>query len=69
MLYAAIMGLAWLLDVPSYLLWLLPEPVNDRFDARIAGDEQGRSRLLMMTNFLNLWDTNDFVGALDAVTG
>jgi hypothetical protein len=69
MLYAALMGLAWLLDVPSYLLRLLPEPVNDRFDARIAGDEQARSRLLMMTNFLNLWDTNDFVGALDAVTG
>ncbi len=40
----------------------------DRFDPRIADDEQARSRLLMMTNFLNLWETNDFVGALDAVT-
>lgn len=66
-LYVAIMGLAWLLDVPSYLLRLLPEPVDDRFDARIADNEQARSRLLMMTNFLNLWETNDFVAALDAL--
>ena len=69
MLYVAIMGLAWLLDVPSYLLKLLPQRVADRFDPRIADDEQSRSRLLMMTNFLNLWETNDFVAALDAATG
>ena len=69
MLYAAIMGLAWLLDVPSYLLRLLPERVADRFDPQIADNEQARSRLLMMTNFLNLWETCDFVGALDAVAG
>ncbi|MGO4442043.1 hypothetical protein AB4Z42_01665 [Mycobacterium sp. 2YAF39] len=68
MLYAAIMGLAWLLDVPSYLLRLLPDRVEDRFDPQIADNEQARSRLLMMTNFLNLWETSDFVGALDAVT-
>ena len=55
------------LDVPSYLLKLLPVRVADRFDPRIVDDEQARSRLLMMTNFLNLWETNDFVGALDAV--
>ena len=61
------MGLAWLLDVPSYLSKLLPEPVSDRFDPRIAGDEQARSRLLMMTNFLNLWSTNDIAGALDGI--
>ncbi|MFI5508908.1 hypothetical protein ACIA48_15650 [Mycobacterium sp. NPDC051804] len=67
MLYVAIMGLAWLLDVPSYLLKVLPEPVADRFDARIAGSEQARSRLLMMTNFLNHWEANDFVRALDAL--
>jgi hypothetical protein len=67
MLYVAIMGLAWLLDVPSYLLRLLPAPVDDRFDARIADNEQARSRLLMMANFLNLWETNDFVATLDAL--
>ena len=67
MLYVAIMGLAWLLDVPSYLLRLLPEPVADRFDARIADNEQARGRLLMMTNFLNHWEANDFVGVLDSL--
>lgn len=67
MLYVALMGLAWLLDVPSYLLGLLPEPVADRFDPRISDNEQARSRLLMMTNFLNYWETNDFVGVLDAL--
>ena len=64
MLYVAVMGLAWLLDVPSYLLRLLPQQVTDRFDPRIADSEQARSRLLMMTNFLNLWETSDFVDAL-----
>ncbi|MGE2688960.1 hypothetical protein [Mycolicibacterium pulveris] len=67
LLYVAVMGLAWLLDVPSYLLKLLPEPVPDRFDARIADNEQARSRLLMMTNFLNLWSTNDMVGVLRGI--
>ena len=67
-LYVAIMGLAWLLEVPSYLLKLLPQRVADRFDPRIADNEQARSGLLMMTNFLNLWETSDFVSALDALT-
>ncbi|ODQ90622.1 hypothetical protein [Mycolicibacterium holsaticum] len=67
LLYVAVMGLAWLLDVPGYLLKLLPSSVPDRFDARIADDEQARSRLLMMTNFLNLWSRNDMVGVLDGI--
>ena len=62
--YVAIMGTTWLLDVPGYLLKLLPEPVADRFDAQIADSEQARSRLLMMTNFLNLWETWDVRAAL-----
>lgn len=57
--YAVIMGTTWLLDVPAYLLRLLPEPGADRFHPLIAGDEQARSRLLMMTNFLNLWQRAD----------
>lgn len=65
MRYVAVMGLAWLLDVPSFLVRLLPGRVNDRFDPQIADNEQARSRLLMMTNFLTLWETNDFIGALD----
>lgn len=62
--YAVIMGTTWLLDVPGYLLNLLPEPVTDRFDPRIADSEQARSRLLMMTNFLNLWEKSDLGGLL-----
>jgi hypothetical protein len=69
MLYAAVMGTAWLLDVPSYLLRLLPDQVADRFDTRIAGDEQARSLQLMMTNFLNLWQRNDFGALLDEAVG
>src|SRR5262249_51282694 len=53
--YVMVMGIAWLLDVPSYLLKTLPAAVPDRFDPRIADSEQVRSRLLMMTNCLNLW--------------
>ncbi|MGV0713794.1 hypothetical protein ABQE93_00185 [Mycolicibacterium sp. XJ662] len=67
LLYVAVMGLAWLLDVPAYLLKLLPSSVPDRFDTRIADNEQARSRLLMMTNFLNLWSRNDIAGALDGI--
>ena len=62
--YVAIMGTAWLLDVPRFLQQLLPDPVTDRFDARIADSEQARSRLLMMTNFLNLWERFDVRGVL-----
>jgi hypothetical protein len=62
--YVAIMGTAWLLDVPGYLLKLLPEQVPDRFDPRIADSEQARSRLLMMTNFLNLWEKSDVTAVL-----
>ena len=69
MLYVAVMGVAWLLDVPAYLLRLLQGPVADRFDPKIVDDEQARSRLLMMTNFLNLWETNDVAGTLDEVDG
>ena len=57
MLYVAIMGLAWLLDVPVLPAAAAARAVADRFDPRIADNEQARSRLLMMTNFLNLWET------------
>ncbi|MDN4520482.1 hypothetical protein [Mycolicibacterium austroafricanum] len=57
--YVAIMGTTWLLDVPGFLLKALPEKVGDRFDPAIADSEQIRSRLLMMTNFLNLWAMSD----------
>jgi hypothetical protein len=65
LLYAAIMGVAWLLDVPAYLQNQLPPHVPGRTDARIADSETIRSRLRMMTNFLNLWETADFGQVLD----
>ncbi|CAN5324870.1 hypothetical protein BH09ACT8_BH09ACT8_35450 [soil metagenome] len=65
LLYAAIMGIAWLLDVPAYLQAHVPPHVPGRTDSRIAGNETVRSRLLMMTNFLNLWETADFGRVLD----
>ena len=69
LLYAAIMGIAWLLDVPAYLQAQLPTPVPGRTDPRIAGNETIRSRLLMMINFLNLWETADFGRVLEELLG
>lgn len=66
MLYAAIMGTNWLLDVPAYLASLVPDlaQARDRFDPRIEDNEAARSSLQMMSNFLNLWDTQDFGSVL-----
>ncbi|MGV0578486.1 hypothetical protein ABQF17_08370 [Mycolicibacterium elephantis] len=47
----AVTELAWLLNVPSYLL---------------TRHEQARSRLLMMTNILKLCSTYGITGAVDA---
>lgn len=54
-----------LLDVPGHLLKRLPEPVADRFDPRVADSEQTRSRLVMMTNFLNLRANSDMSTVLE----
>ncbi|HEY1077451.1 MAG TPA: hypothetical protein VGE51_12235 [Fontimonas sp.] len=65
MLYVAIMGLNWLLDVPAYLATVVAElaRVQDRHDPRIEDNEAARTSLTMLGNFLNLWETQDF-GAL-----
>lgn len=65
MLYAAVMGVTWLLDAPTYLQTALPDPTIDRFDPRIADNEPVRSQLLMLSNVLHLWDTQDFGTLLD----
>jgi hypothetical protein len=67
LLYAATMGITWLPDVPSYLSSQLPPHVSGRADPRIADSEPVRSRLLMLTNFLNLWQTTDFGAVLGQV--
>jgi len=64
LLYAAVMGITWLLDVPRYVMRVpgLTAGSTPR-DQSIVETESVRCRLLMMTNLLNLWDTYDF-GAL-----
>jgi hypothetical protein len=66
LLYAAAMGLAWLLDAPSLLTRLVPDlaEVESRFDVRIAGNETARAQLQFLTVFLNLWETQDMASVL-----
>lgn len=66
-LYIAIMGLAWLVDVPALIEARIPDlgAVQDRFDARIKSNEEVRVRLQMMSTFLYLWRSEDFGAALD----
>jgi hypothetical protein len=61
-LYVALMGLTWMLDVPALLQKRVPhlETVENRFDERIKGNEQVRTRLHMMNVFLHLWQAKDF---------
>jgi hypothetical protein len=61
-LYAATMGLAWLLDAPPLILAQIPDlsDVKNRFDPRFLADEHARTQLQIMTVFLNLWDTQNF---------
>lgn len=60
-IYVAMMGLTWMLDVPQYVVAKTPElaAVENRFDTRIESNERVRSQLLIMTAFLNLWDKSD----------
>jgi hypothetical protein len=59
--YAVVMGVAWLLDAPGYIRSVVPDldTVADRYDPRIADNEVARTQLLMMTNFLRLWQGTD----------
>ena len=65
-LYIAIMGLAWLMDVPALIQAQTPDltDIADRFDPRLAANEAARVRLHMMTTFLHLWNTQDFENLL-----
>ncbi|MFV8163235.1 hypothetical protein ACNQVK_14270 [Mycobacterium sp. 134] len=65
MLYAAVMGVTWLLGAPAHLTAALPDQHIDRFDPRIADNEPVRAPLLMLSNVLHLWDTKDFGALLD----
>jgi hypothetical protein len=65
-LYAALMGTTWLLDVPALIRRRLPDagPHTTRADPRIKTDEGVRAPLQMLTNVLNLWQTRGGATAL-----
>jgi hypothetical protein len=63
------MGLGWLMDAPPLILAQIPDltDIENRFDPRFRANEIARVQLQMMTNFLNLWQTQDFGAVLDRV--
>jgi len=69
MLYAAVMGMTWLLNVPALIRGRLPDlgDVKTRLDPRIRDDEGVRAPLQMLTNVMNLWETHRFGQLLNAL--
>lgn len=59
--YVAMMGLAWMLEVPKLTLARIPgiEEIRDRFDPRIENNERARTQLVILIAFLNLWQQQD----------
>lgn len=59
---AAVMSLSWLMDAPAMIKKQIPDLAEeaDRFTPAIANNESARTQLLMLTNFLNLWQRYDF---------
>jgi hypothetical protein len=68
-LYAGLMGLAWLLDCPAYLFSQVPglREVASRTDPRVEHDERARSQLLLLLNFLGLWQRRDMARVIGRV--
>ncbi|ORW97728.1 hypothetical protein AWB92_03500 [Mycobacterium sp. IEC1808] len=57
LLYAAAMGVAWLLDVPALIRARFgTDAPESRLDPRIKDDENVRAPLQMLANLLNLWE-------------
>ena len=66
LLYAAVMGVAWLLDVPALIHKRFgTRAPTSRKDPRIAGDESVRAPLQMLSNLLNLWQRYELGDLLD----
>lgn len=65
LLYAAVMGVAWLLDVPALIRKRFDHTPSDRTDPRIRGDEGVRAPLQMLSNLLLLWQRNPLGDLLD----
>ena len=67
LLYAAAMGVAWLLDVPALIRKRFGESApEDRTDPRIKDDESVRAPLQMLSNLLSLWERHHIGALLDA---
>lgn len=60
-LAAAMMSLSWLMDAPAMIKKQIPDLAvgADRFDPAIKSNETARTQLLMLTNFLNLWQRHN----------
>jgi hypothetical protein len=70
LLYAASMGVAWLLDVPALLRSRFGAQLpTSRTDPRIEGDESVRAPLQMLANVLNLWERHRLGDVLDEMIG
>jgi hypothetical protein len=67
LLYAAVMGVAWLLDVPALIRRRFGASApRTRTDPRIKDDESVRAPLQMLSNLLNLWERHRIGDLLDA---
>ena len=65
-LYAAVMGVAWLLDVPALIRARFgADPPTYRMDPRIRNDESVRAPLQMLANLLNVWERHCVGDLLD----
>ena len=70
LLYAAVMGVAWLLDVPALITKRFGSDVpRTRQDPRIKGDESVRAPLQMLSNLLSLWERHRIGELLDTALG
>ena len=71
LLYAAMMGLCWLLDAPPRIRREVPAlaDATGPLDPLILASETARVQLQMMTNFLMLWVREDATGVLARLFG
>jgi len=71
LLYAAMMGLAYLLDAPARIRKEVPEctRVSGPLDARFMASETARTQRLMLTNLVNLWQREALADCLDLTVG
>ncbi|MDT5350657.1 MAG: hypothetical protein QOH91_3944 [Mycobacterium sp.] len=66
LLYAAVMGVTWLLDMPALIRVRFGAGApSSRKDPRIKDDESLRAPLQMLSNLLNLWERHRLGDLLD----